>query len=1558
MLFAFPQYPQFYFDRCRWRKRNSSYTQNLNWLSGFNLPIMIGPDNEETDPDTDPIYPLIQDVSRVQLRTGVINRSGAAVLNFVPKLQYRVNGGTWGDVGATGASVIYGPSIGRDEYVYESTADLDFGLPRPWPLKLVSIDQNDPNVINVTKSPINLRSYYAGVSDTYLAYIYDDAWRSSNTAYYHHYTDNVYWAWGGIVDVNMIDGSFNQLYNDVYMVRTARDGSPNASITFTCVEDLLGVHKVLIRIRSTYQGYPNVLTQTLITRSTDKILSFSVDAQRNTSWDEYYAFVGVDAGMKVWYGQFHINSSTGAITWIDTLIEDNLPATNDPDYAPGIYGTSVFCSYQLYHIAFIAGDASGAYVWHKMRDNSVGWGRSWAKAWTQNIAATNASIKDLALSISADWTPLQVPFIAVSTNVTIGSDHSPIVLLEGVWTDYLTPIDWTVNAPLVLKSFASSGAGTEAKIVKLGVTYKSLYLTYRRQEGSNYVVRMIVRPYYKDGQDIEAELFTTTDSTAGGTDLMMYGMRGQLCWSDDNSNIYVMEVVPSNGKVAQTSLLGTSYRQLLYMSLSGRMMERYYTDDVTISSFTNNTATEFEYSLWFLLDSLTYGDVIEFRYDPAQISNVYATPFVFYGILSTELGDADFALEAALYGEGTVGVFTDILGAASLATESVLSAVSILVIGVTHEFTPFATMSASGIEYGPRDGQMMVALTLGVEPTATVVLSPIVTKYSPFPYALESDYVERFLDATYVTVTADMEDLLLELINAARINIGRPPYKSYWRDNNPQYPAISNNGPDIAQRHSRNMRDYKTYEHESFNFPEGWRLVPDRLTHLEDEGASGLSENILIASEGTEDNIPAWFQAWWNSPGHRANILRDWSGTYYYLDNYGNLVFGYDDGSNCYFVPGLAAGDNIYGFAYLGNAWLATNNFVNYGKADAVYTEMSKILQAPYTVDVAIFEIMQAAYRVTAYTQVNTQNEAFYRALTSQQVNAPYAAWTSAQHSAPVTWEVSRQLRYKYDDSVPVASQFWSRYNIYDKVFVSEQVESVYAVQVSRQSVAPYISLGAVAQQFNARYQGMIRVYKKNEADYQDAAVINKQVAASYQDMVAIRRQFSSPYSEFGRVWRQVSSLYEPYTFISKEHESFYGTGPTVYAQNESSFSIRPTPSRQNEAPYFATVFIGTQNESLFDFMTYNPINRTNTAYFAMLSESPQNATGVVMVTIAGMPVDADNIDLVQDEGNHWSADITLRDVSLYALINRDDPVIIECYGDTYNLIVEQKSINRSSSVAISGVIRAISPGIAYDSPRASGYTRTFDTEINAVTAIEEILSTDVIWEMPASWQIPAFRITANNAIPIQLARTIIEAGGGVLESEKDGTLRARPEFVRPVPEYWDYPYDHLFTDADDNLSQTGEYQYTDGYNKFRIKEGEALLQDNIEYMKSETEPGGTLRCYPSPWRENVALVHTDGPIVLLDEIGIVEREEVETVEFVAGASSVQYPVYDILALEWLSDALTGFGWVQDSSDLTAETTVNQGYGLAKITYKVRSIDYKTDAPDGSTIQYVLEDLS
>lgn len=333
----------------------------------------------------------------------------------------------------------------------------------------------------------------------------------------------------------------------------------------------------------------------------------------------------------------------------------------------------------------------------------------------------------------------------------------------------------------------------------------------------------------------------------------------------------------------------------------------------------------------------------------------------------------------------------------------------------------------------------------------------------------------------------------------------------------------------------------------------------------------------------------------------------------------------------------------------------------------------------------------------------------------------------------------------------------------------------------------------------------------------------------------------------------------------------------------------------------------------------------------------------------------------------HWVCNVELADVNDYATFNQDDPFTLSIFGELFEFIVDSKELTRNSPANVTAIINGISPTALKDFPRAEPYSITHTVAITAQDAAEAALGVSIDWQM-VDWLIPAYRLVAENASPLEFAKLIVEAAGGVLESKIDGTFLARHKYpVSPV----DYPEivaDHTFAESDKILSVTEQFVPGKIVNKIRILDQDSNFNDVIEFVQDPEEAlEGDLRVYPGPWRTTVQLLSTSPTAVItltpydpLEQTRLVTEEGDEDlgelIEILNGEGQTAYPVDSIDSYEWISNTLGTISAEQGSNTIRSSSTT-EGYGLLRIKYNTRFLRYRVVSTEPLPAQFILEDI-
>jgi len=348
-----------------------------------------------------------------------------------------------------------------------------------------------------------------------------------------------------------------------------------------------------------------------------------------------------------------------------------------------------------------------------------------------------------------------------------------------------------------------------------------------------------------------------------------------------------------------------------------------------------------------------------------------------------------------------------------------------------------------------------------------------------------------------------------------------------------------------------------------------------------------------------------------------------------------------------------------------------------------------------------------------------------------------------------------------------------------------------------------------------------------------------------------------------------------------------------------------------------------------------------------------ESAVSRLAVTLyhQGRALPITSADLRCDDGSPtWTADVGLAQLDDFATVALGDAVLlsVECWSidpdgaetladsEMWDLRVDGRRLDRSAPGAQQQTITAVSPLVLRGSPWAPPLTRSWPAAVPARDAVEALIGA-VEWRL-VEWVIPLGKLAAERADPVQLARQVVAAAGGVLESRPDGTVVARPAYPVSPPDWATAPTDLAL--ADDRLVSVSEtLDPVDVVNRITITSGTTTeASDTLVWVADDgDEHTGTLRLYPNPWRDLV-VVHTGDAGVTLTRIGEVVEVVTETLELRAGRASPTRPVDRVTGVTWLSRDLGGLDVGGSATDLVAGAA---DWSLASVTYETRRIDHR-----------------
>jgi len=522
-------------------------------------------------------------------------------------------------------------------------------------------------------------------------------------------------------------------------------------------------------------------------------------------------------------------------------------------------------------------------------------------------------------------------------------------------------------------------------------------------------------------------------------------------------------------------------------------------------------------------------------------------------------------------------------------------------------------------------------------------------------------------------------------------------------------------------------------------------------------------------------------------------------------------------------------------------------------------------------------------------------------------------------------------------------------------VKVKAKHETGYAIKVAAQHETKMGLL--VAAQHETLLMNSLTVL--HETSYSQSVFLSWQHETLFGDSPNVLAQNQSEYGDAPRVRAQIETLYSDAPSVSKWHETQYDPSVVVKAQHESSWVLRQVAGRHHETKYGNLVTVTAQLETRFDINVTERVAERHSSFYTLVDDSPIISSNSVTVTLSGVSVEFDTLQVSKDEGElGWRGTVSLSEVADYIRAKKGDSVIVDMAGETYVLEVDTKSLNRADQVRNSMSLGLLSPVVGELSLNSSQVTRVQEAAISARDLVEDIIGRPVVWNI-LDWNIPAYRFAVRGVTKADAVERVVSACGGVLEAEPDGSLVVNYLYPVAMNAMTVEGADFVLTDEDDNLSQQEFLSGEEVINRIRIRELPSSLSDTIELVKSDdANDRGKLFVYPQPWRDKITVEPTiNNGAVFLTRIGVQSRQETQEVEFIEGEASLEYPAVSIDVVEWHSASLGAVGGEARTPRVYAsDTSVNYGYGLATITYTVEALVYEVQIPVGQSVQFIVVD--
>ena len=553
--------------------------------------------------------------------------------------------------------------------------------------------------------------------------------------------------------------------------------------------------------------------------------------------------------------------------------------------------------------------------------------------------------------------------------------------------------------------------------------------------------------------------------------------------------------------------------------------------------------------------------------------------------------------------------------------------------------------------------------------------------------------------------------------------------------------------------------------------------------------------------------------------------------------------------------------------------------------------------------------------------------------------SAPYTMPVAGVHSAPWRFVVQATHRAPYYITAPVMASHAAVYDIaaYNTVEGSADLAAGFAVEGSATLHSEL--LAPVAATHRAPYD--LEQYNTVEG--------STDLAAGF----AVEGDTEVAYSLLQPVQATHRARYDILQYTQVEGSTDLAAGFGVEGATEIACNLRDEVEGYTEIGAGLLHTVEGSLELMADMPALNTVQGSTMLIYNLLDESPLISTGTVTLTHRGQPVRIGSqatLEIAEGEP-WWKATVGVSADTDMSQLDHGEPLVLSWYGEVFNLVVASYQTDRQHN-STRKTLKLVSPPAFLAQAPAVRISKTWEAPTSARAVVEEMLG-PVEWRV-LDWVIPANRLGGEDAYPLDIAQRVVEAIGGVIECYPNGALYVRYRHEVPVADYATEVPAHVFSEAENLFSVSDQNQYADIADSFRIMDTDAAsFADRLEFVVSEDSGlAGELHVYPSPWRDNVRLVHTGPAAVRLSGGGTELLEKTEQIEIVAGKGNLSYPIHSITSVSWEVVDLGGLSPAEAGSNAVVSTVT--GESLVTVTYLAKAKVYATSSPVVDEVQFVL----
>lgn len=522
------------------------------------------------------------------------------------------------------------------------------------------------------------------------------------------------------------------------------------------------------------------------------------------------------------------------------------------------------------------------------------------------------------------------------------------------------------------------------------------------------------------------------------------------------------------------------------------------------------------------------------------------------------------------------------------------------------------------------------------------------------------------------------------------------------------------------------------------------------------------------------------------------------------------------------------------------------------------------------------------------------------------------------------------QIPYNFEGSSTVYLDFQYQLETYTKVYADHTAE--YSLRIAKDHGAIYGALVSADNEAPIHY------------------TLAKAHIAPYISLLSVKHSHGGVYSIKNTTTIREQNKGNYGVLVNSELSAKYSQVPRFTNVNKAVYAISTGVSSVLQGHYSILTDVSADHEGVYDLKTLNAVGAFNAALWIHLQQVLVVDAPVLRVEIEGVEAQVEDFVLsCEEESPYWSCTLKLLDETVYDVIDIGNSVVVSIDATQYNFLLTSKTRRKEGMHARTLTLEAHSPIIATGEPYADLIDYTNEADIGANAFVESMIGA-VTWNI-IDWVIPAKRLQFRRVTPLSAATTIVEAAGGVLQSDPDGTVVARKLFPITTSQVPFATPVEFYEDTGDVFSMSESAAMTQGYNKYRVTEGSDGMSDSFEWLPHPNDwRKGVLRFLPFPWRSNFEIVDNQFELEKILE-GVMEEETItEVVTLQNRHGNTTKPVYDLISTTFLTPGIASVTVIPYTTGIS--TSSGAEYGLLSITYKHRYYAYNLNY-DASKRQFL-----